>query len=866
VPERDLRLALRLTADNRGFVGKLRVSAASAQRFREELEKQSESARRTRRAQERLERSTAEIARRYGIATTAVRQHRRSLLQAHSAAVRYFGIAGGGFVLHRSIAATFRAADANVELRNRLRLVTESEEELAGVRQRLIGISRETYTEIGANAALYSRLALAAETTGHSQEQLLRVTELLNQQVRLGGSDAREAAAGLVQFAQGIASGRLQGDELRSVMENLLGVQQGLVAGFAELRRRGEIDFEVTRGNIRDLASEGVLTSDLLLDAVLASADATEERFRDVNFGIAESLRLIRQELGLVLDGFEQGTGLFARFGRTLEELRNLTFGGAAAIGPGGALATNQALFDLVQAGFRDRDVVRAGRTGLAARAEQLAAGRLRGRGIGELSDEDLERIVGRGATETGAFARRSLEQAIGGFIQARFRSGFQALLDETERQFQAEARAAIRELDLRASPGGSPSRNAFLADQKADAAAERRAARERELAERRERSAREFASLQQALLTPEERVNRLYERRIELLDLFSSELDDAGASARARAAALRDADLAALAEREAQAARDAAIAEAERADAALAVSGDLARLRDENARLLAGGLEALEAIERENEERDLLLDLMSRYPAASEAQLESLAAETRLRRSLNQELANQRAYHEFFDRQTADPEEERAERRAATLRDYAGAVGGVERTLARFASGEGDRSRKLFRLRQAVALSSAIVDTASGVSRALGAYTPPTNFIFAGLVAAAGAAQIAAIRSTPEPTAFRYGGIIDRRTEFGYGGGRRGFAGEAGPEAILPLARTARGELGVRGTGGGDRIVRIDVGSIVVQAPEGTDDPQEFGRAAFEGLLHQARPVLREFLIDEQRPGGALNRTDRAA
>jgi len=47
---------------------------------------------------------------------------------------------------------------------------------------------------------------------------------------------------------------------------------------------------------------------------------------------------------------------------------------------------------------------------------------------------------------------------------------------------------------------------------------------------------------------------------------------------------------------------------------------------------------------------------------------------------------------------------------------------------------------------------------------------------------------------------------------------------------------------------------------------PSGTDDPEEFGRAAFEGLLHQARPVLREFLIDEQRPGGALNRTDRAA
>ncbi len=240
---------------------------------------------------------------------------------------------------------------------------------------------------------------------------------------------------------------------------------------------------------------------------------------------------------------------------------------------------------------------------------------------------------------------------------------------------------------------------------------------------------------------------------------------------------------------------------------------------------------------------------------------------ETRERRA--RELLEAQGFHTEYEAQEAAHQARLRALRGQQAAGFAESLGVIGESLRNVTGAFGQfagESRRAFRLQQAASLATAIVSTAEGVSRALGAYAPPLNFVLAGTVAAAGAAQIAAIRAQEAPTGFRYGGIIDRRTEFGYGDGRRGFAGEAGPEAILPLARTARGELGVRGTGGGDRIVRIDVGSIVVRAPEGTDDPEEFGRAAFEGLLHQARPVLREFLIDEQRPGGALNRTDRAA
>ena len=62
----------------------------------------------------------------------------------------------------------------------------------------------------------------------------------------------------------------------------------------------------------------------------------------------------------------------------------------------------------------------------------------------------------------------------------------------------------------------------------------------------------------------------------------------------------------------------------------------------------------------------------------------------------------------------------------------------------------------------------------------------------------------------------FADGGIVNAPTLFGMNGGT-GLMGEAGPEAIMPLARGADGTLGVRG--GGGQHVTINISTPDVQA-----------------------------------------------
>lgn len=184
-------------------------------------------------------------------------------------------------------------ADAWTQINNRIRLVTNSASEQAEVQEKLFAISQRTRNEFEATALIYGRLALATRNTGLSQTDLLRVVETLNKQILIGGNNAKEASMGLIQFAQGIASGKLQGDELRSVMENLLGVQVALIRGFQKLHQAGKIDFRVTKANIRSLASEGVLTPNLILKAMLTMSKETDEAFSNLNATISQSFTVL---------------------------------------------------------------------------------------------------------------------------------------------------------------------------------------------------------------------------------------------------------------------------------------------------------------------------------------------------------------------------------------------------------------------------------------------------------------------------------------------------------------------------------------------------------------------------------------------
>ena len=113
-----------------------------------------------------------------------------------------------------------QTVDTYTNIQNRLKLVTNNAEELTGVTKELFRISNDTRVAFEGTAEVYARVALAAKDLGLSQRDTLQFAESLNQAVVLSRRVTAKRRPGL-QLSQGLASGALRGDELRSVLEQL---------------------------------------------------------------------------------------------------------------------------------------------------------------------------------------------------------------------------------------------------------------------------------------------------------------------------------------------------------------------------------------------------------------------------------------------------------------------------------------------------------------------------------------------------------------------------------------------------------------------------------------------------------------------
>ena len=160
---------------------------------------------------------------------------------------------GGAIAVQRVI----QYSDAWTSVQNRLRIVTDGHAELEHVTQRLMSVANESRASIGATAELYSRLWRSTRTLNTSQAELIKLTDTINKGFAASGASAQEAENAIRQLSQGLASGALRGEEFNAVSE------QAPIIMRAVMEETGK-----ARGELRDFAAEGGITSELLIRAV----------------------------------------------------------------------------------------------------------------------------------------------------------------------------------------------------------------------------------------------------------------------------------------------------------------------------------------------------------------------------------------------------------------------------------------------------------------------------------------------------------------------------------------------------------------------------------------------------------------------
>jgi tape measure domain-containing protein len=222
---------------------------------------------------------------------------------------------------------TIKNTSAEFEnLRNRLKLVTDSSEELESRFRQLTQAATENRTGLIETIDLFTKLRIATEELGVSDERVLVVTNRLSKALQLAGADTMTAQAVIRQFGQAMASGTVRGDEFRSIVEGL-GPALSIMA-----RQTG-----ISVGKLRELSLSGKLTADVFFE-MLENATLLDDEFKKLDatidsletafgnafdravvklgeaLGVTKAYKELLEETTLILDIFATDMGKLDEF------------------------------------------------------------------------------------------------------------------------------------------------------------------------------------------------------------------------------------------------------------------------------------------------------------------------------------------------------------------------------------------------------------------------------------------------------------------------------------------------------------------------------------------------------------------------
>lgn len=159
-------------------------------------------------------------------------------------------------------------ADSMTTTRARLDLMNDGLQTTSKLQDMIMASANRSRASYQATADAVSKIGIVAKDAFNSNGELIAFSELINKQFTIAGTSAAEIDAAMLQLTQAMSSGVLRGEELNSVFEQAPTIIQTIADYLG-----------VPIGKIREMAAEGQITSTIVKNAMLASADEINAKF-----------------------------------------------------------------------------------------------------------------------------------------------------------------------------------------------------------------------------------------------------------------------------------------------------------------------------------------------------------------------------------------------------------------------------------------------------------------------------------------------------------------------------------------------------------------------------------------------------------
>lgn len=153
----------------------------------------------------------------------------------------------------------------------RLNLIVDDGGSVDELQDKIYASAQRARGSYQGTADAVAKLGLMAGDAFGSNDEIIAFSELLNKQFAIAGTEAAGIDAAMLQLTQAMGSGVLRGEEYNSILEQAPNIIQSIASYMG-----------VTTGELKDLASEGVITAEIVKNAMFASADEINDKFNSM--------------------------------------------------------------------------------------------------------------------------------------------------------------------------------------------------------------------------------------------------------------------------------------------------------------------------------------------------------------------------------------------------------------------------------------------------------------------------------------------------------------------------------------------------------------------------------------------------------
>lgn len=196
-------------------------------------------------------------------------------------------------------------ADAMRLVEARIKLVSSAGTDSTNVLTDLVAISKENRVNLDTTSRLYTRLVPALESfnvqmdgVSNATEGALKVTKAFGAALLISGANTQEAIAATTQFTQAMASGKLAGDEFRSVSEAAPAFLKAIADGSG-----------YARSELKALSTEGKLTAELIAKALGTMEESLSARAKKIPTTMGQAFEQVKTDLMVFSRELNESTG-----------------------------------------------------------------------------------------------------------------------------------------------------------------------------------------------------------------------------------------------------------------------------------------------------------------------------------------------------------------------------------------------------------------------------------------------------------------------------------------------------------------------------------------------------------------------------